>query len=145
MLKGSFDRRVRIDLHAPLPVPTPLPHPPHPLPHHLPLFPHLPHKNHPPTTLLNPTPNPSPRDTNRNWHPLCENSPGKNYPLVSARRYWSGFGPFRACGRGQGGAHFCICFCSSVDSSDERIRAMAIELSLARVIAVIRISSVCWP
>ena len=42
-----------------------------------------------PTTHLNPTPNPSPRDTSRNSHPFAKTTPGKNYPLVSARKIGS--------------------------------------------------------
>ena len=72
MLKGSFDKRVRLDLPVPLPAPTPSPQPPHPLP----LFPHS-----PPITHLNPTPNASPRDANRNSHPFVKATPGKSLPL----------------------------------------------------------------
>ena len=39
----------------------------------------------PPTTPLNPTPNPSPKDTTKNSHPFAKTTPGKKYPVVSAR------------------------------------------------------------
>ena len=58
LLKGSFEKRVRMDLPVPLPVPHPLP-----------LFP-----KPPPTTPLKPTPNPSPRDK-QDLATLCENYP----------------------------------------------------------------------
>ena len=65
---------------VPLPVPTPpptlTPPPPFPL-----FFTGKPAPHHPP----NLTPNPFPRDTNRNLHPFAKTTPGKNYPLVSAR------------------------------------------------------------
>ena len=67
LLKGSFDKRVRIDLPVPLPVPTPPPHPPHPP------FPSF-------STHPNPSPNPSPRDTNRNSHPFAKTTPSKTTP-----------------------------------------------------------------
>ena len=38
-----------------------------------------------PATPLNPNLNPSPKDTNGNCHPFAKTTPGKNYPLVSAR------------------------------------------------------------
>ena len=44
LLKGSFDKRVRIDLTVPLPVPTP----PRTLPTPFPLFLIFPQENHPP-------------------------------------------------------------------------------------------------
>ena len=76
LLKGSFDKRMHIDLLVPLPFPI-QPPPPLPLSH---IFPQ---ENHP-HCPLNPAPNP-PRDTNRNSHPFAEITSGKNYLLVSAR------------------------------------------------------------
>ena len=49
-------------------------------PHPLPSPPHLP----PPTWLRPQTP--SPRNTNRNSHPFAKTTPGKNYPVASARK-----------------------------------------------------------
>ena len=53
MLRGSFDKRLRIELPVPLPVTAP--------------------------------PTPSLRDTNKNSHASAKITPGKSYPLVSAR------------------------------------------------------------
>ena len=61
LLKGSFDKRVRIDLPVPLSVPTRPRTLPTPFPFSL-IF----HRKPSPTTNLNPTPNPSSRDTKRN-------------------------------------------------------------------------------
>ena len=82
-LKGSFDKRMRIDL----PVPLPVPNPPPPPSHSLPLFLCFQEKTPPTTTPLNATSNPSPRDSNRNSHPFVKTTPGKNYPLVCARSW----------------------------------------------------------
>ena len=72
---------MRIDLPVPLPVPTTPPTLPTPIP----LFSSFFTGKLPPTTHLNPPPNPSPRNTSRNSHLFAKTTPGKNYPLASAR------------------------------------------------------------
>ena len=79
LLKGSFYKRVRIELAVPLPVPTPRPtlHPPHTLP----LFRHFPQETTPPPTPLNSIPSPSSRDSNMCSHPFAKTTSNKNWPL----------------------------------------------------------------
>ena len=83
-LNGSFDKRVRIDLPARLPVPTPPP---------CPLFAPF-HRRPPPTTHLNLTPNPPPRHQ-QELAPLCENDrrrqelPFSFCPIITG---WGGSG-----------------------------------------------------
>ena len=77
MLKGIFDKRVRIDLPVPLQVPTPPPPSPRPYP-----FPsHFPQENHPAHHPPEPDPKPLPSDTNKNSQPFAKTT-RQNYPLA---------------------------------------------------------------
>ena len=91
LLKGSLDKRVRIDFAGSFACPHPTPHTPHPLP----LFPHFHRKTQHPHHPPEPDPKPLPQDTNRNSYPFAKTTQGKNYPLVSAdQRVWANFGAF---------------------------------------------------
>ena len=91
LLKGSLDKRVRIDLPVPLPVPTlnPPPSPPPVTPS--PLLPHFPKGNSPPPPRWTRPQTPPPGTPMRTVTPLRKRPPVKFYPLVSARNL------FRRC------------------------------------------------
>ena len=71
LLKGSFDKRVNIDLPVRLPVPTTLPPSPP-----LPPFPNF-HRKTTPHQSPEPDPKPLPQGHHQELTPLCENYPGK--------------------------------------------------------------------